>query len=220
MGQTATAADAPTATPNGGIPVEAPATGRILATVPTLGEAEVADLARRARAAQPGWAAAGFARRADVFDRARRWLLANSNRFVATICDETGKTYEDAQLELGVAAQSFAFWAKKSEAYLRDEPVSALSPLTFGKKVVVRYEPIGLIGVIGPWNYPLVNAFCDCVPALMAGNTVILKPSEITPLTALLTAEMLGACGMPEESSPSRPATERRARPSSTRPTT
>src|SRR5881398_2470808 len=63
---------------------------------------------------------------------------------------------------------------------------------------MVRYRPLGLIGVIGPWNYPLTNSFGDCIPALMAGNSVILKPSEITPLTSMLMLEGLRECGMPE----------------------
>jgi len=180
------------------IAVEDPARGTTIGAVPVLGEADVQRLAFQARAAQPAWAAAGFDARAAVLHRARRWLLDNDERMVGTICRETGKTVEDANLELSVAVQSFAFWAKHAAGYLADEPVSALNPMTLGKKVVVQYEPMGLIGVIGPWNYPLVNAFCDCVPALMAGNAVILKPSEITPLTALLVAEMLEACGMPE----------------------
>ena len=62
----------------------------------------------------------------------------------------------------------------------------------------LRYVPCGLVGVIGPWNFPVVNGFGDCIPALMAGNAVILKPSEITPLSSLLMAEMLGACGLPD----------------------
>ena len=57
--------------------------------------------------------------------------------------------------------------------------------------MVVRYAPVGVVGVIGPWNYPLNNSFGDCIPALAAGNAVVLKPSEITPLTSLLMAEML-----------------------------
>ena len=56
-----------------------------------------------------------------------------------------------------------------------------------------------MVGVIGPWNYPLTNSFGDCIPALAAGNAVILKPSEVTPLTSLLMAEMLRECGMPED---------------------
>ena len=62
----------------------------------------------------------------------------------------------------------------------------------------MRYRPLGLIGVIGPWNYPLTNSFGDCIPALAAGNAVILKPSEITPLTSLLLAEGLRECGLPD----------------------
>ena len=64
---------------------------------------------------------------------------------------------------------------------------------------MLRYVPHGVIGVIGPWNYPIVNAFGDCIPAMMAGNSVILKPSEVTPLSSLLMAEMMRECGLPED---------------------
>jgi acyl-CoA reductase-like NAD-dependent aldehyde dehydrogenase len=70
--------------------------------------------------------------------------------------------------------------------------------LVKGKKLINRYRPLGLIGVIGPWNYPLTNSFGDCIPALMAGNSVILKPSEVTPLTSMLLAEGMRECGLPE----------------------
>ncbi len=182
----------------GTIEVHDPGTGRRVGEVPALGAAEVGQLAQRARSAQPAWAASGFRGRADVFDRARRWMVAHEQRFIDTVCSETGKTHEDAAVEVGVAASSFAFWAKKAEGYLADEVVKGFNPMTVGKRVVVRYEPTGLIGVIGPWNYPLVNAFCDCVPALMAGNAVILKPSEWTPLTALLVAGMMAESGLPD----------------------
>jgi acyl-CoA reductase-like NAD-dependent aldehyde dehydrogenase len=181
------------------IDVEDPARGKTIASIPILGAKDVQRLADTARTAQPGWAAMGFAGRARVFDNARRWIMKNGDRVISTICSETGKTYEDAQLELSVAAESFAFWAKNSEGYLADETVPHRSMFLVGKKVVVRYEAVGLVGVIGPWNYPLVNAFCDCVPALMAGNAVILKPSEVTPLTALLVQEMLEECDMPRD---------------------
>jgi acyl-CoA reductase-like NAD-dependent aldehyde dehydrogenase len=179
------------------IDVENPSTGEVIATVPTMSAGDVAERAARARGAQPAWRDAGFAARAAVFSDARRWLLEHADRFYATITAETGKTYEDAQIEITVAAQSFAFWAKHARGYLADERVPARGPLLFGRTVAVRYEPVGLVGVIGPWNYPLVNAFCDAVPALMAGNAVLLKPSEVTPLTSLLVAEMMEAAGLP-----------------------
>ena len=67
-----------------------------------------------------------------------------------------------------------------------------------GRKLLIRYQPRGVIGVIGPWNYPLTNCFGDGIPALIAGNAVILKPSEITPLTSLLMPKGMRAAGLPE----------------------
>ncbi|HMC69771.1 MAG TPA: aldehyde dehydrogenase family protein, partial [Mycobacteriales bacterium] len=72
------------------------------------------------------------------------------------------------------------------------------NPVAAGKKLIIRYAPIGVAGVIGPWNYPIANSFGDCIPALAAGNSVILKPSEVTPLSSLLMEEMMLECGLPE----------------------
>jgi len=68
-----------------------------------------------------------------------------------------------------------------------------------GRKLKVRYAPVGVVGVIGPWNYPLTNSFGDCIPALAAGNSVVLKPATLTPMTSLLMAEGLHECGLPED---------------------
>ena len=147
-------------------------------------------MAARGRAAQPEWEAYGFEGRGRVLRRAQKWLMDNAERVVETIVSETGKTYEDAQLaEIGYAGNAFGFWAKEAHGYLADEHVKSSQLLVKGKKLILRYRPLGLIGVIGPWNYPLTNSFGDCIPALMAGNSVILKPSEVTPLTSLLMAE-------------------------------
>ncbi len=186
-------------TPSDGIPVENPATGEIVATVPDLSAAQVAEMAARGRAAQPEWEAYGFEGRARVLLRAQKWVMDNAERIVATIVSETGKTYEDAELaEIGYAGNAFGFWAKYGPEYLADERVKSSQVLVKGKKLINRYRPLGLIGVIGPWNYPLTNSFGDCIPALMAGNAVILKPSEITPLTSMLLAEGMRESGLPE----------------------
>jgi acyl-CoA reductase-like NAD-dependent aldehyde dehydrogenase len=182
------------------IDVENPATGAIAGSVPRMLPADVAPMVARARAAQPGWWGLGFDGRAAVMRRAQRWVLDNSDRIVDTIVAETGKTREDAQLaEIGYAAQAFGFWAKNAEKFLADRKIRTMAPALIGKKLLVRYRPRGVVGVIGPWNYPLVNSFGDCIPALMAGNAVILKPSEVTPLTSLLMDEMLTACGAPTD---------------------
>ncbi|MEA2169192.1 MAG: hypothetical protein QOF76_2492 [Solirubrobacteraceae bacterium] len=181
------------------IAVENPATGATLREVPTTSPERVAELFAAARTAQPAWEALGFDGRGAIFARARKWLVANGDRMLDTITSETGKTRDDAQLELTVAIQSFAFWVKHAPKYLADQRFRSSSPLALGRRVVVRHVPMGVVGVIGPWNYPLVNAFCDCVPALLAGNSVVLKPSEVTPLTAFLVEEMLEACDMPKD---------------------
>jgi acyl-CoA reductase-like NAD-dependent aldehyde dehydrogenase len=181
------------------IAVQNPATGEVIAHVPDLGPAEVAELARAGRAAQPAWEALGFEGRERVLRRAQKWVVDNVDRVVDTIVSETGKAYEDALIaEVIYGANALGFWAKHAPSYLADERIRSASPLLKGKKMVLRYRPIGLVGVIGPWNYPLTNSFGDCVPALAAGNAVILKPSEVTPLTSLLLADALRECGVPE----------------------
>jgi len=182
-----------------GIPVENPATGEIIATVPDLGSEAIAEMAARGRAAQPAWEAFGYDGRARVLLRAQKWLMDNAAQVIGTIVSETGKTFEDAEFaEIGYGGNAFGFWAREAPNYLGDERVKSSQVLVKGKKIILRYRPLGLIGVIGPWNYPLTNSFGDCIPALAAGNSVILKPSEITPLTSLLMAEGLRECGLPE----------------------
>ena len=189
---------------NGGsqatIPVENPATGELIGTIPVLGAGELAEMAARGREAQPQWEAIGFEGRARIMRRAQKWLLDNTDRVIETVVSETGKTYEDAQLaDLGYTVSALGFWAKEGPKYLADERVPSWNnPVAAGKKLIIRYFPVGLVGVIGPWNFPIANSFGDCIPALMAGNSVILKPSEVTPLSSLLIAEMLKECGIPD----------------------
>jgi acyl-CoA reductase-like NAD-dependent aldehyde dehydrogenase len=189
----------PAAATPGDIAVENPATGEVIAHVADLTAEQVAELARVARGAQPAWEALGYEGRGRILRRAQNWLVDNSDRVIATIVSETGKAYEDALIaEVMYGANALGFWAKKAPSYLADERIRSRSPLLRGKKLVLRYRPIGLVGVIGPWNYPLTNSFGDCVPALAAGNAVILKPSEVTPLTSLLLLEGLRESGLPE----------------------
>jgi acyl-CoA reductase-like NAD-dependent aldehyde dehydrogenase len=183
----------------GDIAIENPATGEVIAHVADMTAQQVAGLARVARAAQPAWEALGFEGRRRILRRAQKWVVDHSDRVIQTIVSETGKTYEDALIaEVMYGANAFGFWSKNAPAFLADERVKTASPLLKGKKLVLRYRPLGLVGVIGPWNYPLTNSFGDCIPALAAGNAVILKPSEVTPLTSLLLADALRECGMPD----------------------
>jgi acyl-CoA reductase-like NAD-dependent aldehyde dehydrogenase len=194
-----TVTDAPPTTAQK-IDVENPATGQIVASIAVVAPEQIPDLVARARAAQPGWEALGFEGRARLFKRCQRWVIDNSDRVIETIISETGKAWEEAQMaEVSYAAAAFGFWAKNAGDYLADERVKTASPFVKGRKLIVRHVPVGVVGVIGPWNYPLTNSFGDCIPALAAGNAVILKPSEVTPLTGLLMGECLRECGVPED---------------------
>jgi acyl-CoA reductase-like NAD-dependent aldehyde dehydrogenase len=182
------------------IPVENPATGELITTIPVLGPDDLSAMAARAREAQPGWEALGYDGRGRIMRRAQKWMLDNAERVLDSVVAETGKTHEDAQIsDFGYTVSALGFWAKEAEKYLADERVPSWNnPVAAGKKLIIRYAPVGVVGVIGPWNYPIANSFGDCIPALMAGNAVILKPSEVTPLSSLLMADMLRECGLPE----------------------
>jgi acyl-CoA reductase-like NAD-dependent aldehyde dehydrogenase len=181
------------------IPIENPATGQTIAHVPDMGAEEVRRLVQEARAAQPAWAEMPFDARAKVFYRARKWLVDNRERVARTIIEETGKTREDAMLaEVMFIADSFGYWAKSAPKHLKEEKIRSHSPLMIGRKLRIRYQPRGVIGVIGPWNYPLTNCFGDGIAALAAGNAVVFKPSEITPMSTMLMQECMREAGLPD----------------------
>jgi acyl-CoA reductase-like NAD-dependent aldehyde dehydrogenase len=182
------------------ITVENPATGQVIRSLPVTSPDEVAGLVARARAAQPAWEALGYEGRGRVLRRMQKWMVDNAERVVQTIVDESGKTYEDAAVvELSYGTGACGFWAKNAPKYLADEKIRTTNPFVLGRKLRVRYAPVGVVGVIGPWNYPLTNNFGDAIPALAAGNAVVLKPSQVTPLTSLLLAEGIRECGLPAD---------------------
>ena len=204
------------------IPVDNPATGEVIAHVADLSAERVAELAARGRAAQPGWQALGFdgrVARHAAGCRSGSWTTPTTSSRRSSRRPARPTRTPTSRRSTTTAARS-DFWAKQRR--VATSPTSTIHASTLavkGKKMVVRYEPLGLIGVIGPWNYPLTNSFGDCIPALLAGNSVILKPSEVTPLTSLLLAEGLASAACPRASSRSPPAAGRPAPRSSTRST-
>ncbi|HEY4024227.1 MAG TPA: aldehyde dehydrogenase family protein [Pseudonocardiaceae bacterium] len=181
------------------IAVDDPATGEVIAKVPVMNRDQVAAAAVAARTALPGWQALGFQRRRRLFRASQQWFIDNRRRVLDSIIAENGKAEEEAVVEFAYCVSAFSFWSRRAEGYLKDQRIRSLSPFVFGRSMYTRRSPRGVIGVIGPWNNPLINSFGDAIPALAAGNTVLLKPSEQTPLTALLMAEMVRDCGYPDD---------------------
>ena len=193
-------ASAPATRAAADIVVENPVSGDVSGRVPDM-TAEVPALVDRARTAQAAWGARPVEERAEVLRAMRRWIVANRAAIVESTMRETGKTYEDALfVEVFLLADAIRFWERKAARHLRDERIRGRGPLVLGRKFIVRRRPLGVVGVIAPWNYPLVTAIGDSAPALMAGNAVVIKPSEITPLTTTMVVDGLaGETGLPED---------------------
>lgn len=157
-----------TATMNGArkmIEVRNPATGEVVGSVPDM-TAQVPVLVAKARAAQVGWAERSFAERSKALRAARRWIVDHRAEIVASTMAETGKTYEDALVnEIFGLADAFRFWERNAEKYLREERVGAWNPLVLSRTFTVRRRPLGVVGVIAPWNYPLILGLGDASPA-------------------------------------------------------
>ena len=176
------------------IPVINPATGDEVGSVPATPRGEVADVVARARAAQRRWAETPFAERAAIVRRFHDALLDASERVLDTLQDETGKTRRDALAELVTVAGTARYYLTHGEGHLADERHKPAIPGLTSARVV--YKPLGVVGLISPWNYPLLLPIGDALPALLAGNAVVIKPAELTPLSAELGREILLASGL------------------------
>ncbi|MFT4036483.1 MAG: aldehyde dehydrogenase family protein [Patulibacter sp.] len=180
--------------------VRNPATGKVIAELPAITADDVPELVERARAVQGRWAAIGADERAKLFKALRKWLYAHEAEFTSTISSEGGKPIEDAfYLEWLYAMSSLAYWPRVAPSLLADKRRWARNRLFVGNSTVERQVPHGVVGIIGPWNYPFVNSIGDAIPALLAGNAVILKPASKTPLTSLLMQRGMREVGFPED---------------------
>ncbi|MDO9356900.1 MAG: succinic semialdehyde dehydrogenase [Solirubrobacteraceae bacterium] len=181
------------------IAIQNPATGETIGHVPNLDPAGVGAIVDAARAAQPAWEALGFKARAALMRDMQAWLLRHRSEVVDAVVSENGKTREDALLaELYYVIDSFGYWAKRAEKILRPRTLRTHSPFLLGRKLMVERRALGVVGVIAPWNYPLTLSVGDAIPALMAGNTVVIKPSEITPLAIGVLVDAAREVGFPE----------------------
>ena len=178
------------------IEVRNPATSEKIAELAPATAEEVARALSRGRQAQPLWEREGFGGRAKLLYRYRDLLIDRLDEIADTLAAETGRPLAEVYAnELFYLCDAIGFWAKNAARFLKPE---RLRPhLLKTKKVVSRYEPLGVIGIISPWNFPLVLTIGEAIPALMAGNAVVIKPSELTPLTPLLAARLAEEAGFP-----------------------
>jgi succinate-semialdehyde dehydrogenase/glutarate-semialdehyde dehydrogenase len=159
---------------------------------------DVAAAVELARKAQPAWAALTFEQRAQYMHRALQLWMDRADDIVERVVAETGKARADAfSMEVWSCCDSLCYYAKNAQKFLRPQNKRVHGILGITKKVKINYKPLGVAGIIVPWNGPVVLGLNPAVQALMAGNTVLIKASEVTPYSTKIIEEIFTAAGLP-----------------------
>jgi acyl-CoA reductase-like NAD-dependent aldehyde dehydrogenase len=160
---------------------------------------DVATAIVKARAAQPAWAATSMKFRREIIERALKIVLERQDEIIDTVVGETGKARTDAMsMEIFSVADSLCYYAKNAEKFLKPRKRSVHGILGIMKQLRIVYKPLGIVGLITPWNGPFVLVMNQAVQAILAGNTVVAKGSEVTPFSAKLAETILNEAGLPE----------------------
>jgi succinate-semialdehyde dehydrogenase/glutarate-semialdehyde dehydrogenase len=176
-----------------------PATRESIGGFETATDEEVRAMVARAREAQPAWAAVGAEGRAEYLKAALAHLVRHQDEFLEVIVRESGKPRMEAlMIDVFAAADNLAYLARHAPRWLRTEKAPTHGVLRLTKKVELHHQPLGVVGVISPWNGPMILALNPAIQALVAGNTVVVKPSEVTPFSGKLAVDLFDAVGLPD----------------------
>jgi len=176
-----------------------PATGKELGRAPLVMPEDVARAVGRAREAQTDWASHSYRERGNMVMKARKIILKELEEIALLISRETGKPVSEAiAMELTTTLDLMQYFARRTTSLLRARRVSVGQYWSMGRSSYEIYKPLGVVGIISPWNFPWATPLDEVVMALMAGNAVVLKPSELTPLTALKIKDVFDRAGLPD----------------------
>ena len=177
-----------------------PATGEVLREFDSASVEDVNAAVARARTAQSTWRTLSVRDRLAIIKRFQQILNHRKTQVARTISSEAGKPVAEALLtEILVVLDAARFLLQEAHAFLRDEPVAHDSLATKAKRGCIVRESYGVVGVISPWNYPFSIPATQVMWALATGNAVVLKPSELTPLSAMCLGELLHDAGLPAD---------------------
>src|SRR5712692_1563854 len=189
---------AATAIPIDTLPSINPATGEVFTQVEKTPAALVPEIIARARIAQSDWAKLPIKERCAKLRNLRQRMLASRNELADTVVRESGKPRVEAFFaDIFVALDSAEYWSRNAQAALRTQHVPHHSLAAKAKRGYLAYEPLGVIAIISSWNYPLAIPMSQIIPALAAGNAVICKTSEFTPLCGERIANLFTDGGFP-----------------------
>ncbi len=176
--------------------VQAPATGEPIGSIPNCKPAAVAQAVQTARQGQQEWARLSVEQRGAILERFRDVVLSRRSTLLDILQQETGKSRRTAASELLELPSAVSHAVKRGPDAVADEPRAGAIPLV--SSATVTYEPVGVVGVISPWNFPILLALADTIPALIAGNAVVCKPDEKTPFGALFLASCFEQAALPD----------------------
>ena len=174
-----------------------PITSEIIGSVPQTPTDEIREAIERARDAQSVWAEKSVSERVRLIRHWADLVWQNQETIIKMNRSETGKTDSGAFLEILVLDNILQYYIHHAPSFLKTQKRTTVVPIL--QKAKVFYKPHGVVGVISPWNYPYLLALIDLVPALIAGNSVLLKPSEITPFTAEYAVKLMHEAGIPQD---------------------
>ncbi len=173
-----------------------PATGEILAELDATPASELPHIFARAREAQAKWAALSVKKRANHLRQLREVMINRADEIATLISRENGKPrFESLAAEVFASVDTITYFANKAPTLLRDQNIPLV--LFKHKKSKLNFWPLGVVAVIAPWNYPLMEPLATIIIALVAGNAVVFKPSEVTPLVGLKIQELCEEAGLP-----------------------
>ncbi|HKC64300.1 MAG TPA: aldehyde dehydrogenase family protein [Pyrinomonadaceae bacterium] len=176
-----------------------PATGEEVGRAPIASAEEVAEAVKLARRAQAAWGMQSYGERAKLVMRARRIVLDELEEIALLISRETGKPVAEAiSMELVPTLDLMQFFARRTSRLLRPQKINIGQYGLMGRTSRIVYKPLGVVGIISPWNFPWAIPLGEVVMALMAGNAVVLKPSELTPLVGLKINDVFKHAGLSE----------------------
>src|SRR6476661_4187711 len=176
-----------------------PATGAEVGRVPALRRSEVEAAIELSRKAFASWKQTSFAERHRVVMRARDVILAEMESIAHLISAESGKPFGEAiSMEIAPVLDLMQYFARKTERLLRPRRINIGLYQTLGRFSKIVYQPLGVVAIIPAWNYPFSIPLGEASMALMAGNSVIIKPSELTPIVGLKIGEIFEKAGVTE----------------------
>lgn len=179
------------------LPVEMPFTGRLIGRLPACTEADVARAVSCGRDAYREWSATSARQRAEIMFRLHDLVIRQQDELMDLMQIDTGKARRDALEEVLDVANNARYYANRAVGWLAPKRRRGALPVL--TRVTEHFRPYGVVALINPWNYPFTLALSDAIPAILAGNVIVLKPAEEAMLTALRAALLLEEAGLPRD---------------------